>query len=85
MPTKPFTGVQPMVRTTRGFVACEPHHADVWMPILNGRPIVVRGKALNYPKKKQAIEALGTALLRRQPLPRAYKLGKRMAPREGAN
>jgi hypothetical protein len=76
----PFTGVTPFVQTGRGLVACEPHQADYWVPVLKGKPLIVNGRALRYKRKQEAMDSLGTALLRRKPLARNYKLGARMAP-----
>jgi len=78
--SRPFTGVSPMAATLRGLVMCEPHQADWWVPVLNGKPVKQPGTNLasRYRTKREAAEALLIAQARRAPMPRAYRLGKRM-------
>ena len=79
--SKRFTGITPFVKTSRGLVECLPHHADYWVPVIDGSPIIVAGKALRYSKKKDALASLACAVLRRKK-PDGYTLGARMAPRK---
>jgi hypothetical protein len=74
--TKRFTGARP-VRFERGagWVECLPHMAQRWQAVLAGRVL----HAAPYAKCKQAAMQLVTAnALRHKPVPRNYKLGKRM-------
>ena len=79
---KAFTGVSPMVCTNRGLVACEPHHADWWVPVIKGVPVKQSQSKLasRYRTKREAEEALRIAVARRAPMP-GYKLGRRMEPK----
>jgi len=36
--SKRFTGITPFVKTSRGLVECLPHHADYWVPVIDGSP-----------------------------------------------
>ena len=78
--SRAFTGVTPFAQTSRGLVICEPHQADWWVPVIKGKPVKQgQGKlSSRYKTKREAEEALRTALLRRAPMPGSYKLGKRM-------
>ena len=79
MTAKRFTGARP-VRFERGqgWVVCEPHKAQRWQPVLADRVLC----PAPYKRNKQAALELVTAnVARHTPLPRAYKLGKRMEPR----
>jgi len=77
---KTFTGVSPVVSTTRGLVTSEPHQADWWVPVLNGKPVKQGKLAARYRTKREAEEALRIAKARRAPMP-GYKLGRRMEPK----
>jgi len=78
-----FTGVTPVVSTTRGLVACEPHQADWFVPVLNGKPVKSGKLAARYRTKREAEECLRLTIARRKPMP-GYKLGKRMGDRHDA-
>ncbi len=72
-----FTGARP-VRFDRGWVECEPHRAQRWQAVLAGR---VLHPAPYSRSKPDAIRLIEANILRHTPLPRNYKLGKRMGER----
>lgn len=78
--SRAFTGVTPFAATTRGLVACEPHHADWWVPVINGKPVRNGKLAARYKTKAQAEEVLRLTIARRAPMT-GYKLGRRMPQR----
>ena len=76
-----FTGVSPMAATSRGLVACEPHQADWWVPVIDGKPVKEGKLAARYATKAKAEECLRLTIARRKPMT-GYKLGRRMEPRK---
>jgi len=75
--SKSFTGVTPFAQTTRGLVACEPHQADWWVPVINGKPVKDGKLSARYATKAKAEECWRRTIARRKPMP-GYKLGRRM-------
>lgn len=71
-----LTGAQPVrFQPGAGWVPCEPHRAQRWQAVLADRVL----SPAPYSRCKQAaLELLKANVLRHAPLPRDYKLGKRM-------
>jgi hypothetical protein len=80
MSQRKFTGARP-VRFQRGegWIECEPHRAQRWQPVLADRVLM---PAPYCGSKHHAMDLLTANIARHKPLPRNYRFGKRMQPKE---